>query len=255
MTAESPMRTMIVAGSIALVCALAVATVQVQLRPQIQANIAAERAARMAVMLNAIPGLAALVGDRGIAALEPLLIDLASGDPASGDPLSFDPISAAEDPETGRALATEADIAGLKRVANSGVVYLIRDESGKLALVILPVRARGYQSVIRAMLALEPDLVTVAALNIIEQGETPGLGARVQSPAWQALWPGRSLVDETGALAITVVRGKGTEPFQVDGLTGATRSSQAVGNAVQFWLGADGYGPFLDLLALQEGLK
>lgn len=255
MSAARSRRTLAVAGGVALVCALIVATAQVQLRPRIEANIAAEREARVAGMLAQIPGLEALLGGRGVAALEPVLIDLATGQPAQGDALGFDPVAAAEDPATGRGLPPGTDIAGLGRIATQGVVYLIRDDAGRLALVILPVRGQGYQSVIRGMLALEADLTTVAALTITDQAETPGLGARIQTPAWTGLWPGRTLRDETGALAIEVVRGRAAAAHQVDGITGATRSGQAVGNAVRFWIGPDGYGPYLERLATEEGLR
>ena len=37
-----------------------------------------------------------------------------------------------------------------------------------------------------------------------------------------------------------------TGPLRVDGLTGATVTSNAVTNLMQFWLGPHGYGPFLE---------
>jgi Na+-transporting NADH:ubiquinone oxidoreductase subunit C len=53
------------------------------------------------------------------------------------------------------------------------VHLLERDDD--LLLIVLPVQGRGYQSAIQAMLALEPDLNSIAALTITEQGETPGI--------------------------------------------------------------------------------
>jgi Na+-transporting NADH:ubiquinone oxidoreductase subunit NqrC len=49
------------------------------------------------------------------------------------------------------------------------------------------------------------------------------------------------------------VRGQAVGPHQVDGVSGATRSSMAVGAMVQFWLGDWGFGPFLRRLET-EGL-
>ena len=103
------------------------------------------------------------------------------------------------------------------------------------------------------MLALEADLRTIAALTILEQGETPGLGSRIEDPAWQALWPGKQITDESGQIAIAVVRGPGTGPYEVDGITGATQTATGVGNMLRYWLGDHGFGPFLDRLR-QGGL-
>lgn len=245
---RSPLRTLAVAGVVALVSAGLVTTAQVLLSPRIAANLNAERAARMQDMMARIPGLSDLVGQSGAAALLPRLVTLQTGQDAPGDPLAFDPLAAAQDAVTGRDLPPEADIAQLGRIATTGAAYVVQDAKGGLALVVLPFMARGYQSLIRGFVALQPDLTTIAALNITEQGETPGLGSRVQTPDWQALWAGRQIKDSAGTLAITVQKGGTTENWQVDALSGATRSSQAVGNGLRFWLGPDGYGPFLDRL-------
>ena len=36
-----------------------------------------------------------------------------------------------------------------------------------------------------------------------------------------------------------------TDPYHVDGLSGATITSNGVSRLVAFWLSGDGYGPFL----------
>jgi len=99
---------------------------------------------------------------------------------------------------------------------------------------------------------LQGDLETIAALTFYEQGETPGLGARIQDPTWEALWPGTKIADAEGNIAIEVVKGGATEAWQVDGLTGATRTSNGVTNLLRFWLGDWGYGPFLERLKSGE---
>lgn len=54
-----------------------------------------------------------------------------------------------------------------------------------------------------------------------------------------------------GEIRIGVVRGAAGNEYEIDGITGATRSSMGVSNLVRFWLGADGFGPFL--ANLREG--
>jgi len=114
--------------------------------------------------------------------------------------------------------------------------------------VVLPIYGTGYQSTIRAYLALKGDLNTIAALSIYEHGETPGLGSRITDPGWLALWSGKQAAGAAGVITITVVRGSAATASEVDGITGATRSTTGVANLVQFWLGPHGYGPFLTRL-------
>mgnify|MGYP000277106498 CR=1 FL=1 len=78
------------------------------------------------------------------------------------------------------------------------------------------------------------------------------IGSRIQEPAWEALWPGTEYAGPDGEIRVEVVRGKADEPWGVDGISGATRTSNGVSNLVRFWLGPDGYGPFLTRLASGE---
>jgi Na+-transporting NADH:ubiquinone oxidoreductase subunit C len=41
--------------------------------------------------------------------------------------------------------------------------------------------------------------------------------------------------------------------FQVDGISGATRTSEGVSDLLRFWLGEDGFGPFLATLGAPRG--
>jgi Na+-transporting NADH:ubiquinone oxidoreductase subunit C len=49
-----------------------------------------------------------------------------------------------------------------------------------------------------------------------------------------------------------VARGPATTEYEVDGITGATRTSNAVTGMVRFWLGPDGYGPLIDAIRRGE---
>lgn len=250
----SPTKTLVVAVLVSLVCAVVVSVTAVTLKPLQDANLLAERRARMEEMLAALPGLGDLVAEAGGDALDAYLVDLPTGTVADGDALAFDPLAAADDPETSTALSGEADIASLGRRENQAPVYVLRD-NGALSLVVLPVRGQGYQSLLQGYLALSGSLDTIAALTFYEQGETPGLGSRIQEPAWEALWPGTEFTGPDGEIRVEVVRGKADEAWEVDGLTGATRTSNGVTNLLRFWLGPNGYGPFLaNLEAGEAGL-
>jgi len=144
------------------------------------------------------------------------------------------------------------DVANLRTRARLAPVHFL-ERDGTLQLVVLPISGSGYQSTIHAMLALEADLTTIAALSIIEQAETPGLGNRIEDPNWLALWPGKQIADDTGKIVISVVRGQATGPYEVDGITGATRTTNGISAMLRYWLGDHGFGPFLTRLR-QEGL-
>ncbi len=250
---DDPVKTFGVAAIVALCAALLVSTTAVVLQPIQEVHIERERQALMDAMLDALPGMRELMQEKGITALQTRMVDLSGGVFATGaDPSAFD-YEAAIRSETASHEVTEIDdIAGLRRVPALMPVHLLERE-GELMLLVLPVRGVGYQSTIKAMLALEPTLDTIAGLTVLEQAETPGLGARILDPAWQVQWPGTALVDDSGALAVSVVRDGANETWEVDGITGATRTSNGVQNMLRFWLGSHGYGPFLERLR-QGGL-
>lgn len=236
---------------VAIGCGLTVSIATVVLRPIQEANIAAQQQGRMTQMLESLPGIGEILKESGASGVEALVIDLASGTVAVDiDPATFDQRAAAADPERSTALSRADDLAGLGRREHHALVYLLR-RGEDLALVVLPVRGAGYQSTIRAYLALEADLDTVAAFTVYEQGETPGLGARIAEDAWQAQWAGKRIFDD-GDFAISVVRGNASGPNQVDGVSGASVTGYAISDMLEFWMGERGFGPFLDRLKKGE---
>ena len=249
---DSGVKTLGVALLVALVSATVVSVTAVTLKPLQLANLERQRQARMEAMIAALPGMADILREAGATSLETRLVDLDTGSFETAiDLADYDQRAAAFDPELSMALPREVDVAGIGRRANLASVYILqRDE--EIALIVLPVYGSGYQSTIYAYLALEADFNKVAALTVYEQGETPGLGSQVEDPAWQALWPGKEIADETGAIRISVVRGQATGPHEVDGITGATRTMTGMTNMLHFWLGDHGFGPFLARLRSGE---
>ena len=90
----------------------------------------------------------------------------------------------------------------------------------------------------------------------ISRRETPGLGGEVDNPRWKAEWPGKKVYRD-GEVELGLVKGA-VDPsspkaeWQVDGLSGATLTARGVTNLVQFWLGENGFEPFLDKLKMGE---
>lgn len=245
---DSRAKTVGVAFLVAFFCATAVSMTAVMLKPLQEANMQREREARMAEMIAALPGMADILREAGADTLDTVIVDLETGAIAEEiDPAQFDYVAAQTDPELSVPLPPDADIASIGRRPNHAPAYLLRDGE-QLVLAVLPVYGTGYQSTIRAYLALEGDLNTIAALSIYEQAETPGIGTRITDAAWQERWQGKQVADDAGFVSIAVVQSGASGPFEIDGVSGATRSSLGVSNLVRFWLGENGFGPFLDRL-------
>ena len=179
--------------------------------------------------------------------LEPRVVALETGRYVEGaDAMGFDPRRAASDPERSRPAPENA--ARVRRVPHHALVFLLTS-GGQLEGIVLPVEGYGLWSTMYGYLALEPDARTIRGLTFYEHGETAGLGGEVDNPRWKALWPGRLASDETGEPRITVVKGRSgppaEDPYRVDGISGATLTSNGVTHLLHFWLGEGGFGPYL----------
>ncbi len=165
------------------------------------------------------------------------------------DPQTFDQRKSAKNPAMSDELDNSTDIAGINRRERFASVYLLEKE-GKLDRVIIPVHGYGLWSTLYGFLALEGDGNTVAGLGFYEHAETPGLGGEVDNPRWKGQWPGKQVFDAQGSVAIDLVKTRinPADPkavHKVDSLSGATLTSRGVTNLLQFWLGDDGFGPYL----------
>lgn len=249
---ESTARTLTVALLVCLVCSVFVAGAAVALRPTQVENRQLDKQRS----ILAIAGL----GEAGMSAsqvkklyaerITARLVDLETGTYSDAhDPQTFDPVLAAKDPKLSDALPGEEDIASIKRRERYSVVYLVEND-GQIDTVVLPIRGYGLWSTLYGFMALEGDLNTVAGLGFYQHGETPGLGGEVDNPKWRGLWPGKTLFDDSGKLSVQIVKGN-VDPqspkaeHQVDGLAGATLTSVGVENLVRFWMGENGFGPFI----------
>ncbi|NKB88350.1 MAG: Na(+)-translocating NADH-quinone reductase subunit C [Acidobacteria bacterium] len=242
------------AAIVCVVCAVVVSSAAVVLKDRQDANLAAYREQNVLEAAGFSEPGQPLSGDELTAAaarLTPVVIDLDTGDlNATVDVATFDQRRASTDPATSRSV--DANQARIVRIPNQALVYELRDDAGNLDGVVLPIEGKGLWSTLYGFVALEADLTTIRGLTYFEQKETAGLGGEVDNPRWKALWPGRRAFDETGATAIEVLKGAaGTveeAPYEVDGLSGATITSRGVTYMLQFWLGDEGFGPYLDRL-------
>lgn len=242
------------AAVVCVVCALAVSFAAVGLQPRQEAN------ARAYMQKNVLIAAGLLqhgeqVSDAEVRRLlaervEVRLLDFSTARllPADQmDAMGFDQRRARNDPATSR--PAPPNRAGIQRLPNQGQVFFVKT-GGRVDQVVLAVEGLGMWGTIYGFVALATDGKTIRGLTFYDQKETPGLGAEIASPGWLELWRGRHGFDEKGQPAIAVVKGAAgppeTDPLRVDGLSGATITSNAITHLMQFWFSEHGYGRWLE---------
>jgi Na+-transporting NADH:ubiquinone oxidoreductase subunit C len=256
MANDSPKKAILVVVLTAVICSTLVSAAVVALRP-IQLNNQLLERGRNIMQLTGLLAPDAHPDDddllRLFKSLDTRLVDMDAGRFSDAqDPRTFDPVRAANDRELGVAIPQENDRARLGRRSRFKPVYLVWDD-GDLSRIILPVRGSGMWSMLRGYIALKPDLNTIAGMTFYEQNETPGLGDQILHEHWLQQWRGRQILDEYGVLAFRVGDGAVEEGsvaarHQVDALTGATVTGNAVTGLIHYWFGPHGYGALLDYL-------
>ena len=259
MSKDSPLRALLTVLVTAVVCSFFVSASVVLLRPIQLNNKLLERSGNVLALTGLLPA-DGQVEDEALLDLFKGLdarvvnIDEAELD-SEFDPYTFDGRKAATDPGLSVAVPSGEDIASLGRRSSYETVYLVwRD--GELDRVVLPIRGAGMWSMLYGYISLESDFNTIAGVMFYEQNETPGLGDQIAKPHWQAKWVGKKLYEDTDDVLFHVAEGPvaagaSGAAYQVDALTGATITANAVTALVQYWFGPHGYGPLLERLREQ----
>lgn len=243
-----------VALALCVVCSVIVSTAAVQLKPAQEVN--KTRDLKRNILQAAGLYDASKSVESQFESISTRVVDLRTGRFTDEvDPANFDQRAASKDPAKSAELSDEQDVAKLSRREHFSLVYLVENDQG-IDKIILPVRGYGLWSTLYGFVALESDANTIVGLGFYEHGETPGLGGEVDNPRWKAFWPGKQ-VYKNDEVAIALIKGavdpsSSDAAWKVDGLSGATLTSRGVTNLVQFWLGQDGFQPFLTHLKAGE---
>lgn len=256
MNTENPRTAFLIVVAVAFVCSMLVSVSAVGLRPIQERNALIERSRHIVVLSGLTEPGQSLSGEEVLAAIEQMdvrVLDIDTGEfDDSIDPAEFDPRAAALDPELGVAIPPEQDLARLGRRSRYEIVYLVW-EGDELERLILPIVGQGMWSTLYGFIALENDLNTIAAATFYEQAETAGLGDQITDPNWLATWQGKTLFGSDGRFRFRVAAGpvppgSAAAAYEVDGISGATVTGNAVTRLVEYWFGPHGYAPFLDNL-------
>jgi len=253
---SSPVKALAVVAAIAVVSSALIASAVVLLRPIQRDNQLLERSRNIMALTGLVVDGASPSDEETLSLFRQLdarLLDLdAAGFSDAHDPNSFDQRSAVNRPELRTEIPADGDLASLRQRSRYTTAYLVWS-GDQLDRIILPVRGAGMWSMLYGYVALESDLNTIAAALFYEHAETPGLGDQITRADWLAQWRGREIYGTDGAprFAVSgsaVVEGSSLARYEVDGLTGATITANAVTNLVRYWFGEHGYGPLLHTL-------
>lgn len=121
---------------------------------------------------------------------------------------------------------------------DGGEIYAAYDENDKLAGVAIEASAMGYADVLTLLYGYDPHAETIIGMQVLTSKETPGLGDKIEKDEafLQQLAALDARVDDSGTAMrnriVTVKNGTKTDPWQIDAITGATITSNAVGEAL-----------------------
>lgn len=259
MQKDSVFKTLFVAGLLCALCSILVSGAAVLLKDKQDANKELDIKKNLLLASGLAAGSPTKEEvEEAFAKIETVVVDLDTGTEVSDiDPTAYDQEKARKTPSQNKEIAADQDKAGIKTRAQKALAYKYKEE-GVLKLLILPVKGKGLWSTLYGFIALDSDLETVKGIGFYQHGETPGLGGEIDNPTWKAQWAGKKIYDENLEVGLHVIKGR-VEPndpeasYKVDGLSGATITSNGVTGLVKYWFGQDGFGPYLERLKVGDG--
>ncbi len=235
---------------LAFVCSAMVAGAAVGLRPLQEANKRLDQKKNILYAADLYDSSKSV--DELFKNIETKVVELSTGNYISEkdiSPADYNQVKAALNARLSNPLASGTDIARLGRLEKYSLVYLVKDGNA-IQQVVLPVRGKGLWSTMYAYIALDKDFTTVRGISFYEHGETPGLGGEVENRKWQRSWQGKKVYNPDEKPVLGLVKGKATTgdngQYQIDGLSGATLTSNGVSKLLEFWFGDYGFKPYLE---------
>jgi Na+-transporting NADH:ubiquinone oxidoreductase subunit C len=121
-------------------------------------------------------------------------------------------------------------------------VYEFKSETDpeKVEGVVFPLFGFGLWDNIWGFVALESDMNTVRGVKFQHKGETPGLGARINTDEIQLRYKGKKVFEGNDLVSVTMMKGEGNDysddAHRVDGMSGATLTANGVNAMLKDYL-------------------
>ena len=97
-------------------------------------------------------------------------------------------------------------------------------------VIIIPVEGKGLWGPIFGYVSLESVMNTIYGVNFDHKGETPGLGAEINTAAFESQFHGKKLFDNDKFISVQVMKGGAPEGDNhgVDAISGGTITSKGL---------------------------
>jgi Na+-transporting NADH:ubiquinone oxidoreductase subunit C len=128
-------------------------------------------------------------------------------------------------------------------------IYEFRSESnpGKVEYAVMPVFGYGLWNNIWGFVAVKSDFNSIQGVKFQHAGETPGLGARIDSDEIQDRYKGKKIFENGQLVSVVMMKGEGIDyssnEHRVDGMSSATLTAKGVNNMLADYLKC--YEPYL----------
>lgn len=236
-------RTVGVVVAVCLACSIVVSSAAVGLRSMQQYNAALDKQTNIIEAAGLLDKAGNDIAGTYDQYVEERFVNLQTGEYVDAPFDNYDMYKAAKMDDYSSPV--EGSNVGFLRRADVASVYLVKNDSGDVTRVVLPIHGSGLWDLMYGFLAVDSDGTTARELVYYKHKETPGLGGEVQNPSWKAKWDGKQLYND-GDVAINVKKNaSANDQYAVDALSGATLTSNGVQNTLDYWLGEKGFGPFL----------
>lgn len=116
--------------------------------------------------------------------------------------------------------------------------YACYDDADQLVGVAVEASGQGFQDVLRIIYGYSPACECIVGMKVLESRETPGLGDKIESDdAFKANFEALTVELAPDGQSIAnvpelVKPGQKTDPWQIEGITGATISSAAIASII-----------------------
>ncbi len=118
-------------------------------------------------------------------------------------------------------------------------LYAGYDDRGKFKGVAIEASGQGYADIIKVLYGYSPEKQQVIGFYVLESKETPGLGDKIEKdPKFLDNFTAMDVtltasLDALVNTVVTVKQGTKQNSWEIDGITGATISSRAIGSLLQ----------------------
>ena len=205
--------TIIYASVMVVIVAVLLSIAATQLKPFQDANILIEKKQNILKSVNIVSD-AKQANDLFSNTIKELFIVNSKGEKIEGD-----------------AFKVNLKVEHSKPIDQRKLPVYVADMGEKGKVYVIPLRGAGLWGPIWGYVALSSDMSTIFGANFDHQGETPGLGAEINTEKFQKPFIGKTIFDQTGLFtSITVAKiGEKSDPaHSVDAISGGAINSKGL---------------------------